>query len=108
MKKVGENLRQMRLQRGYSQQYIADSLNVSVSTVSRMENNPALINLAMYGRIAEFYGIELRKIFSEAESEIKEDLARLVLQVSIPAFFNSKILFQLAKEVEQIEILKNR
>jgi transcriptional regulator with XRE-family HTH domain len=106
MKKIAEKLRTMRQGSGYSQQYIADSLGVSISTISRMENNPATINLAMFARIAEFYGVEFEKIFSDAESEVKEHFANMVIQVSIPAFYTSKFLFYLAKKLEQIELQK--
>lgn len=107
MKKIAEKLRLLRQEKGFSQQYVADSIGVSVSTIStisRMENNPATINLGNYVQIAEFYEIELRKIFSDAEIEVQEKLARLDLHLSMPINFNSQFLFQLAKEVQEIEL----
>lgn len=104
MKKIAEKLRLLRQEKGFSQQYVADSIGVSVSTISRMENNPAAINLGNYIQIAEFYGIELRKIFSDTEIEVEEKLAKLELRLSMPLIFNSNLLFQLAKEVQKIEL----
>ncbi len=106
MKKVAEKLRLLRQERGMSQQYVADSIGVSISTISRMESNPANIKLEMFAKIAQFHGMEFRKIFSDTENEVLQDVGRLVLQVSIPVSFTSDHLFYLASELQGIE--KNR
>lgn len=106
MKKIAEKLRLLRQERGMSQQYVADSIGVSISTISRMESNPANIKLGMFAKIAQFHDMEFRKIFSDTENEVLQDVSRLVLQVSLPAKFTSDYLFYLASELQRIE--KNR
>ncbi len=108
MKKIAEKLRLLRQERGFSQQYIADSIGVSISTISRMESNPATIKLEMFAKIAQFHGMEFRKIFSDTENDVMQDIGRLVLQVSIPANFTSDYLFYLASVLQQIEKQKSK
>lgn len=106
MKNVAENLRLIREKKGFSQQYVADCLNISVSTISRMENNPGKINLSNYALIADFYEVKLSKIFSDTESEIEDELSKIKVHIVLPCAMTSKQLFQIAKTLRQIELLR--
>lgn len=103
MEKIGEKLRNLRQIKGYKQQFIAESIGVSLSTVSRMENEPSKVKFELFKRIAEFYGLELRNIFSDTESECQEVLSKIVFQVSVPTSYSSQMLFRIAKDLEKIE-----
>lgn len=106
MENIAENLRLIRQEKGFSQQYVADCLNISVSTISRMENNPGKINLEYFYLVADFYEIKLSKIFSDTESEIEKDLSKIKVQLVLPFSMNSKHLFQIAKALRDIELQK--
>lgn len=103
MKKVAEKLRLLRQERGYSQQYVADSLGISVPTVSRIESTPAKMHLEYFYMLASFYEITLGKLFSDEEEEINEELAKFSMQITMPFPLQSRQLFLLAKRLEIIE-----
>lgn len=93
----------MRLERNLSQQYVADSLNVSIATISRIENNPAEAKLFQLFRLAEFYHTSLGKIFSDDENGLTEALSKISVSVKLPYTMSSKFLFQVANELRKIE-----
>ncbi|MFH6966363.1 helix-turn-helix domain-containing protein [Flavobacterium sp. FlaQc-28] len=48
LKKFGENVKTIRISKGFTQQYLADSLNVEISQISRLERgilNTSIINI---------------------------------------------------------------
>lgn len=45
MEMLGEAIRKKRITKGYSQQYVADSINVSQSTFNRIENGRSEISV---------------------------------------------------------------
>lgn len=48
LKKFGENVKAIRISKGFTQQYLADSLNVEISQISRLERgilNTSIINI---------------------------------------------------------------
>ncbi len=70
MKSIAEKIKYLRLEKGYSQEYIADSMGVSVATISRLETTPEKMRLDYFIKLSDFYGIKLGKIFSEIEDEV--------------------------------------
>jgi len=103
MKRIAEKLRSLRLERNLSQQYVADSLNVSVATISRIENNPAEAKLFQLSRLAEFYHITLGKIFSNDENELTEALSKISICAKLPFSMSSEFLFHIANELRKLE-----
>lgn len=103
MKTIAEKLRKLRLERNLSQQYVADSLNVSVATISRIENNPAETKLLQLYRLAEFYQTSLSKIFSSDENELSETLSKISVSINMPYLMSSELLFKLAQELNKKE-----
>ncbi len=108
MKNIAEKLRLIRQEKGFSQQYVADCLNISVSTISRIENNPGKINLEYFALISEFYQIELRNIFSDNESEIQDELSNIKVHIVLPFSMTSNQLFQIAKAMQLFEQQKEQ
>ena len=62
MKSIGDNIRYYRNLKGWSQEIMADKLNVSLPTYSRIERN---INTVPFKRI-----LQLSKIFGITPSEL--------------------------------------
>jgi transcriptional regulator with XRE-family HTH domain len=103
MKKIAERLRLLRQEKGYSQQYIADILKVSIATISRLENNPEEIKLRYLISLAQLYKMDLCKLFSTDESELENELSKLTVQVTIPIDITSTQLFRVAKKLQEKE-----
>lgn len=103
MERIAEKLRTLRLERNLSQQYIADSLNVSVATISRIENNPEDAKLFQLSRLAQFYHTTLGKIFSDDEKGTTDALSKITVSVNIPYSMTSDFLFRIAYELRKLE-----
>lgn len=53
------NLRQLRKKYNYSQEYLADKLNVTRQTISKWENGTAMPDLRKLTEISEFFGVTM-------------------------------------------------
>lgn len=77
MKKiVAGNLRQLRFKHGWSQQFVADQLGISVKTVSRMETEQQ-ISKKMLKRMSDLFNVPISK-FYECEEENKRNIDGLI------------------------------
>lgn len=65
------NLRQIRKAKEYSQQYMADRLNVHVNTYIRWEEEPNKIAIEMCYKICEALGVEYNPRIFLAEMSTK-------------------------------------
>ena len=57
--KFDENLRELRKEKGYSQEELACKLNVTRQTVSKWENGSAMPDLKKLTELAEFFGVSM-------------------------------------------------
>lgn len=103
MKKIAERLRLLRQENGFSQQHIADILDVSIATISRLENNPEEIKLRYLLSLAQLYKMDLCKLFSTDANELENELSKLTVQVTIPINITSTQLFRVAKKLQEKE-----
>ena len=62
---IGNKLRRLRIEKGYSQEYLADVLAISQKTYSNMENDKSSITIDTLKKIAEEYKIDLIELISE-------------------------------------------
>lgn len=63
--KIGNKLRQLRINKGYSQEYMAEILAVSQKTYSNMENDKTSISIEALKKIAEEYRVNILKLLSD-------------------------------------------
>lgn len=63
---IGNTLRKFRNKYGYSQQFIANCLNISRVTYRKWENNEVNFNLNQLEKISTFYEIPLHNIIVES------------------------------------------
>lgn len=56
---VGENIRQLRVKKGYSQEYMADCLGISQQSYSRIEKKAAEYPLSRLSQIADLLEVSL-------------------------------------------------
>ncbi len=99
--------KKLRIEKGFTQQYIADILNISTAALSRVENNPEKARLETILLLVGFYEADIRKMFSDNERDIVNELEQIKVQITLPYNVTSTNLFQLATELKKIEQSKN-
>lgn len=62
---TGENIRKIRLKKGYSQQFLADSLGISQSKFNRIEGDQASISASDLVKICEILDTNLNELLSK-------------------------------------------
>ena len=61
---IGNNIKQIRELKNFTQEYVADEIEVSQSTYSRIENGTAPIKIDTLQRIAEVLEVDLNTLIS--------------------------------------------
>ena len=59
---IGTTLKKIRLNNKYSQQYVADHLNISRKTYNNGENNKTDLTLQKCDKICELYSIRISRL----------------------------------------------
>lgn len=97
-KRIGSFLRELRTQKGLTQEQLAEMLNVSSRTVSRWENGNNMPDLSIIVELADFYDIDIRELLNgERKSEnMNEDLKETLEAV---AEYSAKEKKKLKKEL---------
>ena len=82
--KTGKFLQLLRKENGFTQEELAEKLNVSRRTVSRWETGTNMPDLDILMELSDLYEVDLREILSgERKSErMNEELKETVLQVA--------------------------
>lgn len=80
--KIGAFLKELRKQKGLTQEQIAEKFNVSNRTISRWENGYNMPELDILIEISDYYEVELREILNgERKSEnMDKEVKETVLQ----------------------------
>ena len=60
---VGSNIRKLRTEQNYSQQYVADILNVDRRTYAAWEEDKQDVKSGHIIRLAEFFGVEIADLY---------------------------------------------
>lgn len=82
-KEIGKFLKQLRNERGMTQEQLAEVLGVSGRTVSRWETGTNLPDLSILVQISEYYDVEIKEILNgerkseNMDSELKETLLKV-------------------------------
>ncbi len=100
--KIGAFLKELRKEKGLTQEQFSEIVNVSNRTVSRWENGNNLPDLDILIQIADYYEVELREILNgeRKSKEMEKDLEEIALKsadytnMSIEKY-NNKIHFLL-------------
>lgn len=71
--KFNENIRNLRRDKDYSQEYLAEKLNVTRQTISKWENGAAMPDLKKLTEIADFFSVSMDTLLGiEIENNDKE------------------------------------
>lgn len=83
-KKTGEFLKQLRKEKGLTQEQLAEQFFVSGRTVSRWETGSNMPDLSVLVELAEFYEVDIREIIGgerkseEMDKEVKDTVLKVV------------------------------
>lgn len=92
MKPFGETLRRLRMEKGLSQQQLADRLHVERSSFSNWEAGRRMPDAAMISQVAEALGVDAAVLLSAAESPDESPNVLLVDDESIVLEGNLHVL----------------
>src|ERR1700709_1558780 len=76
-KSVGQNIRTIRHQRGWSQEDVANRLGISIPAFSKIETGVTDINLSRLEQIANIYEIDVVKILSMDAEDVEQQPSNL-------------------------------
>ena len=82
-KKIGVFLKQLRNEKGITQEQLAEILGVSGRTVSRWETGTNLPDISILVEISEYYNVEMKEILDgerkskNMDNELKETLLKV-------------------------------
>ena len=102
-RKIGEFLKQLRKEKGLTQEQLAEHFFVSSRTVSRWETGSNMPDLDMLIELADFYDVDIREIIEgERKSEnMNEELKETVLKV---AEFSNEDKLKLTRRMNKLFI----
>lgn len=88
MKKMGELLKTLRKEKDYTQEQLAEYLNVSGRTVSRWETGTNLPDLDVLVLLSDFYGVDIRELIDgqrkgDKMNEDEKDSVKKVAEYSL-------------------------
>ena len=69
---IGNKIKELRKQRGITQEQLANSIGVSFQAVSKWENNIALPDIALAPALASYFGVSMDVLFDYNLKEIEE------------------------------------
>lgn len=71
--KLAENIRELRLARGLSQEALSEAMYVTVQAVSKWECSGSLPELTLMVRLAEYFGVSLDRLVLGGERGVSPD-----------------------------------
>lgn len=82
--KIGEFLKELRKEKGLTQEQLAENLNVSRRTVSRWETGNNLPDLDVLIEMADYYEVDLRELLDgeRKSEEMNKEMEETVLKVA--------------------------
>lgn len=79
---IGDNLRQLRLQKGLTQEQLAEVFGVSAQAVSRWENNTSYPDITLLPGLAIFYNTSVDAIVGMDEIRKEETLRKIHSEIN--------------------------
>jgi len=75
--KIGHKIKELRKQRGITQEQLAIAVGVSFQAVSKWENNVALPDISMAPILASYFGVTMDTLFDFSLQEMEDDIERI-------------------------------
>ncbi|MDE5984439.1 MAG: helix-turn-helix domain-containing protein [Eubacterium sp.] len=109
--KFNENIRNLRKEKGLSQEHLAEKLGVTRQTISKWENGAAMPNLKKLTEIADFFNVSMDTILGmeiENKSSVKSSSADDNNSYSNENNYNKEYTNQLFSIVYQNQQVQNQ
>lgn len=74
---IGNKIRELRKQRGITQEQLAESIGISFQAVSKWENNIALPDITLAPVLASYFGVSMDELFDFNLKEIEYAVERI-------------------------------
>ncbi len=108
---IGNKIRELRKQRGLTQEQLAENVGVSFQAVSKWENNIALPDITLAPVLASYFGVSMDELFDFSLKEIECEIKKIVDEAYIfresdPAE-SKRILNEGLKKYPENDILLN-
>lgn len=113
MNKYGKRLKELREQRGYSQEELAKLLNTSRSRIGMYEQGRRQPDFEMQETIADLFNVTIDYLFGREEEKIKSELEKLNIPSDEMAmaldFYNRyKNAPEISKQAIRVLLLKDQ
>ncbi|TAF64829.1 MAG: XRE family transcriptional regulator [Cytophagales bacterium] len=92
MQKIGNKLRLLRNLHGYSQEVIANELNITQKTYSRLENDEMQLTTERTTRLAQFYEIDELEFHRFLEIDEKEIIRKIIKNNQIASISGNPVV----------------
>lgn len=83
MKKISQKLRNLRDTKGYTQEYIAENMGVSPSTVSRIETDCSSAKVEQIQAYCDILDITLGELFADDASGSKQNKISFSISLNV-------------------------
>jgi len=108
---IGKKIKQLRLNKGVTQETLANTLGVTYQAVSRWENETTMPDISLLPQISVFFGVSIDELFEFTEESQYERIENMLNEKSILSdseFENAKYFLekQLNREIENVNAIK--
>ena len=79
-KQIGQKIREVRISKGMTQEFVANCANVNTSHISNIENNRVKISLTALVNICNALGVTVDYILAEEYNSSSSELETAILQ----------------------------
>lgn len=100
---IGERVKVFRVKKGLSQEYLANRLNLSQSTLARIESGKAKLDASLIPSVCEELEISMEELFSTGRVLIENN----TFNNSSNAYVERIVMAKDASLVNRIELLEN-
>jgi transcriptional regulator with XRE-family HTH domain len=105
--KIGDKLRKLRAHKGYSQEYMAETLEISQKTYSNMENDKSSISIENLKKIAEEFNVDLLELLSDRKVIVQYNTANdsSTFNGVVNNNISEELIIQLKERIEDLKII---
>lgn len=103
-KLIGKRIKDERVKKGYTQEYLSEKLNFTTGFLSRIERGNSEINLKRLNQICEILGIQegaiLNGVSTESKSYLSDEFSNLLKDCPPD---KTKLIYKIAKEIVEFK-----
>ena len=77
---IGNKIKELRKQRGITQEQLANSIGISFQAISKWENNIALPDITLAPILASYFGVSMDELFDFSLKEIEIEVEMITAE----------------------------